>query len=249
MRMNHFLALLLICFFQAGCTTPSKPSKMEYLTGEAPAAATEKDILDDISRTIYVTKATPMSPSQLEEAKKRMESGTTIKSKTNTWVQIYPYTRPLIEKRIRSKVEDLGFKERWDTEKIQAQVKSQVDKAVKNLITAKQCFAVEIHTNDKNSLDLKYWYGSLTQAGIATDLKFTEGEGYVERTSRTTITDQGNGVSQVNRWDFLRYFYYADACSSKPIDLTGEFKLVVEPRFERFLEPMQLEWLTPVTKK
>ena len=66
---------------------------------------------------------------------------------------------------MRAKTEnaDVGFKEKWSEDKIQKEILADVKTSAGKLIEKEQCFALEINSNMREALELKYWYGKFTQ--------------------------------------------------------------------------------------
>jgi hypothetical protein len=237
MRILIFTSLILFVF--AGCTTPSKSSKLEYLTGESELAGVkEKTLLDDLARTVYVKKKVEVSadnnmnpPTDKNQYENRA---------TSTWLRVYPYTKPLLRVRLKNNVSDMAYKEKWDENKTSSEVSKQISAESKRLVEDKPCFAVEINAKDKTPLELKYWYGDLVQDGKSQKLTFSKGNGFVVTTRSTTVS--GYFATTV---DENAYYFYADACGKSKIDLSEPFSLKIEPRFARDLLPIELEWKKP----
>ncbi len=242
-RSFVFLVIVGCLLVMSGCTTPSKSSKLEYLVGEGSSTVTEKNILDDLARTVYVKKKRQLS--QIEKGRDQTDKDSAVSS-TSTWLRIYPYTRPLIATRLEKNIREKGFKEKWDDQRIEAEVKNQITSESNRLVLDKQCFAVEINTPDPGAIKLEYWHGALKQNGQEQKLTFTKGTGFVQIMT-TTYINRGTGYGSST--ESQQYFYYADACGTKAIQLAEAFSLSIEPRYEAELLPIQLDWLAPKASK
>jgi hypothetical protein len=220
-----FLALLI------SCTTSSKQSKLSSLvdTGDGPVAKSDV-LLKDLSRTVYVKKMANNPTTRKTEPRE-----------TSTWVKFYPYTQPLIKSQVATALEETAFKEKWSDEKKSKEMKSKIETQTKEFVTSKQCFALEINTPVLAAIELKYWYGTLKQAGKDLPLKISKGSGFTQRTTHVT----GSPRYGYSSYQTEKYFYFAQACTTKPIQLSEEFQITIDARYEKDLLPIEMSWLKP----
>lgn len=217
-----------------GCqSSPTKSSNSAYLVGEGDGKATEKTMIADLGRNVQVkTKRewTDVEKKQMQNTKEFAES------KTDTTFVIYPYTKPLLKTRITKNIQETAFKENWATEKIQPEIDKQYAAEVKRLITDRQCFGMEIDSNDPEAARLEYWYGNVEQNGATQKLKFTKGQGFSQK---------GLWVDRGAMPKMTKVFQYADACADGKMNILGDMKLTIEPRFRQNLLPISLAWMAP----
>lgn len=217
-----------------GCASaPMKSSNSAYLVGEGDGKATEKTMLGDLGRNVQVKAKrdwTDVEKKNMQNTKEFAES------KTDTTFQIYPYTKPLLKARITKNVTETAFKENWEKEKIQPEIDKQYAAEVKRLVTDHQCFGMEIDSNDPEAARLEYWYGSVEQDGKAEKLTFTKGSGFSQK---------GLWVDRSAMPKLTKVYQYADACTASKLNLLGDIKVTIEPRFRRDLLPTALAWMAP----
>ena len=231
LRISFVIVSVLII---AACSTPPmKASKSANLVGEGDAKTTEKMILSDLSRDVQLkTKRewTDVEKKQMQNTKEFAES------KTDTTIQIYPYTKPLLKARITKNVTETAFKENWPTEKVQPEIDKTYAAEVKRVVTDRQCFGAEIDSNDPEAARLEYWYGTVDQDGKSQKLKFTKGMGYSQK---------GLWVDRSAMPKTTKVYQYADACAEGKLNLLADFKVALEARFRRDILPINLAWLAP----
>lgn len=232
--MKKFI-IILSFISVTSCTTPSKQSKISSLvdTGEAQKS---EDILKDLSRTVYLKKMVKKQGARSADDKEAFP--------TSTWVKIYPYTEPLIKALATKKIEEQAFKENWTEDKKNLEMNKKIQADVKSLVTNKQCFAIEINTDKSEAINLKYWHGTLTQKERPIKLEISKGAGFTQ-TTRTTYLTGARGFYAGNTYDTTKYFYFAQGCSPQKIDLTENFSITIDVRFEKDLVPIELSWLKP----
>lgn len=223
-----------------GCSTikAAKTSNASFLSEEQPMdpKVTYEEAIEDLSRAAYVKK---------ELAKEQMENRNSNKPEflnTDTWIRIYPYTVPTIKLQNKKIIAEQGFKEKWTDEQINSKIEVATKKSISENITKKQCFGLEINSKSSESLNMKYWHGSLIQGAKEDKLTFSAGEGFVQTTKHTNISGR-NGYYTSSSYNTEKYFYFAHACTSKPIKITEPFTLKLEPRFREKLQVLNLEWL------
>ena len=146
------------------------------------------------------------------------------------------------------RLNDQAYKENWSAEKMNSEFSKKLTEKTKGLVDDKQCFAVEINADDREALKLQYWYGNLEQDGTSQALSFSEGTSFIKTTTTTTVSGS-HGLYVGSSTNSDRYFYYADACGTKPIKLAERFAISIEPRYARDLEPIKLDWKTPDLEK
>ncbi|MES2964474.1 MAG: hypothetical protein V4760_11320 [Bdellovibrionota bacterium] len=233
-RILTAIVPVLMLAIVTGCATPpTKASKSAYLVGEGDGKTTEKQMLSDLARNVQLkTKRewTDVEKKQMQNTKEFAES------KTDTTIQIYPYTKPLLKARITKNVQETAFKENWPTEKIQPEIDKSYAMEVKRLITDRQCFGAEIDSNDPEATRLDYWYGTVDQDGKTQKLKFTKGSGYSQK---------GLWVDRSAMPKVTKVYQYADACTEGKLNLLGDIKVLLEPRFRHEILPINLTWLAP----
>jgi hypothetical protein len=218
----------------AACASnPAKTSNSNYLVGEGDGKATEKQMIGDLGRSVQVKVKRDWTA---EEKKNMQNSGEFTTSNTDTTFEIYPYTKPLLKARITKNVTETAFKENWDKAKIQPEIDRQYAAEVKRLVTDKQCFGMEIDSNDPEAARLEYWYGSLEQGGKSMPLKLNKGAGYSQK---------GLWVDRSAMPKLTKVYQYADACAQTRVNLLGDFKVTMEPRFRHDLMPTTLTWIAP----
>lgn len=233
--MRGFRALIAVLpVLVLGCAgNPTKSSKSAYLVGEGDGKTTEKMMLSDLGRSVPLK----MKREWTAEEKKSMQNTKEFaESKTDTTIQFYPYTKPLLKARIMKNIQETAFKENWPTEKIQPEIDKTYAAEVKRLVTDRQCFGVEIDSNDPEAARLEYWYGTVEQEGKAQKLKFTKGQGYSQK---------GLWVDRSAMPKFTKVYQYADACAEGKMNLLGDFKVNLEPRFRQDILPVNLAWVAP----
>lgn len=235
-------ALLLTAFaVLSACTTPSKSSKLDYLTGAPTAALKEEDVLRDLARTNFIYKR---MPSTEEQKRAGLENKGFSLNRTSTWVRIYPYTKAILSVRLHRAIDARSFKEKWAPARAETEFQTQYRSETQRLITSRQCFAVEINSATADALDLGYWYGTVKQGETPQKLMLAKGTGYVATTRLTTISTN-DGLYDFSNADARDIYLYADACGTAPIMLDNSFVVELEPRFEQELQPLKFEWLAP----
>ena len=243
MKLMTLMTTVLMASLLFGCTTPSKSSKMTNLVWqEGSPVAAKKDILADLSRTVYIQKE--VTPANFDTNRTEVRPNRPMAASTRTWVRIYPYTEPLLRAQASTMFKEKAFKEKWSDEKLASEEKNYIAKATESFTKKAQCFGLEINTSRSKALQLKYWYGKLEQSGEEQDLTFSKGTGFSSSTKSTIVTG-GNGVYAGTTSTYTKYFFLATVCSKKPIDMANEFKLKIEPRYELKLLPFTMSWLPP----
>ncbi|MEK7358242.1 MAG: hypothetical protein AAB250_17480 [Bdellovibrionota bacterium] len=231
--LRIFVAIVPLLVLGCQSTAPMKSSNSAFLVGEGDGKATERTIVTDLGRNVQIKMKrewTDVEKKQMQNTKEFAES------KTDTTMQIYPYTKALLKARITKNITETGFKENWPTEKIQPEIDKAYAAEVKRLVTDHQCFGAEIDSNDPEAARLEYWYGTVEQSGAQQKLKFTKGTGYSQK---------GLWVDRSAMPKITKHYQYADACTDGKLNLLADFKVVIEPRFRRELLPITLTWVAP----
>lgn len=154
------------------------------------------------------------------------------------WVQATLKSLPYTLTEIRNDVADLAYKEKWDDKKRIVVYNTMLQEQSKKLQQS-TCFAIEVRTNDPFANNASTWHGDLRIDGIneVVPITFKDFAGFTQKTTSAYVT--GNVVNVSEDRD---YFMFTEACSSKPIDITKEFTLELEPRFKKDIDPLHLRW-------
>jgi hypothetical protein len=214
------------------------------MTGKAAAAAGEVEILKDLVREADVQKKIGLTSAEAESG---LWKENYRKYPANTSVRVYPYTEPLLIARSTEHATDQGFKEAWSAQKVNSERERMIAKSLKQ-VSGRQCFSFEISSDNRDATETKYWSATLRQDGADQNLAFSKGDGFIEETKTlSSVTNPvGNmttGTVRTNR----KYYFFAEACAAAPINLLQSFSIELEPRFQRNLLPLRLDWLA--TKK
>lgn len=144
----------------------------------------------------------------------------------STWVLVYPYTEPLITLKNKEKFSDVNM------------MNSENQKEILSFVTNRQCFGMEIQADTKKAFNLNKWQGTISQGPTNDLLTFSQGTGFFETRRHSAM----NTNPYMPLGNPSKFFYFAHACTTKPIVLTADFAITLKPLYQQDLPPLQLEW-------
>ena len=135
-------------------------------------------------------------------------------------------------------IEDKAFKEKWTKEKTAAELK----KKLKNepVFDKQTCFLMTAETSDADSKDESSWHFTLETEGKKYTAKAMKFDGF-EQDVTTFI--YGSGYTSTE------YTLISSICFPVKTDFTKTFSVLVEPRYQRDIEPTYLQWTGPTETK
>ena len=193
-------------------------------------------MLKDLERDSSVLKNNPKS-----QPDGTSTVGLPTKSSTSTKVIVVPLTAPLVRALARERVEETAFKEKWSEQKKAEALQSDLKDSTDQLTGEKQCFRMNLETPFLDATEMKHWHGKVVQDQDELELTFSKGSGYAKVTTNSSVNTIG-GTAHINSFDTTEYFYTTVACTKKPIELARTFKLILEPRYDKELVPLELAW-------
>ncbi|MFK8136850.1 MAG: hypothetical protein AB8E15_00690 [Bdellovibrionales bacterium] len=228
--MNLSLLLILV----SACGTMTKPkgqSKLSNLIGSTPNIELKK-IKADLKRSSY---------DKYIGRDQSMRSGATR-------FELTPYTEPLIRVEVTEDIAEKSFKENWPESKKKIETEKILKTYLNDKVVNKQCFLLSLRSSDVRATKMAHWHGTLNQNGSKDKLKFSKGTGIVQTRTSTRVTPLYGNTYTSRTSKSHTYYYAAEACSSKSIQLDKAFSVTIEPRYVTRNIPVTLEWQSPVNK-
>lgn len=237
--------MLSACATLGGGQSASTPKA--YLDGEPDPKTKATDIRDALSRRVHILRSRDLGKNEKTSGTVSNSTKTTIPSGTS--IQLVPVTPPYLIASTRDSVEDEGYKQRWSEEKKNAEFKKRLADRKSKELKNQQCFEATITTPDfilvkdvfPNGTKLKFWHLELEQNQSKSPLKSDENLTCIISTGSVSYANNtGNSDyhSATNRLYTCPTLY----CSKMSIDYLKPFKVNVDPRFEKDLIPVELEW-------
>lgn len=235
--MKHSFFVVSLVFFSAvSCTTANQESQMDSLKTANNHTPPMDEISRDLMRNDYVR--TPRDP----HATTAHNIEDTLQ--TDTSVEMIPYTEPLIRAQLNNELEKAFSRRPEVSEKVRQQTfEKLLRQELKDKTLSRQCFILKISASCNEAYQEQFWSGFLEQNKNAQSLSFQRTG--AEHSWVNFSTNSGVGFKATNQAKTQMQTQHIFACTRKPIQVTETFKVVLEPRYQKNLLPLELVWKKP----
>ena len=155
-------------------------------------------------------------------------------------IEVTPVVGSALYAKKHEAIQEKAFKEKLSAEQVkdeEAKVKFEIAEELKR----GRCFTVNYKTSDKESYaNENEWHGAVILNDKEYPVKFSN----FKALTYTSITMSHIG-SHYSAYQTYAYNVFSTACTKEIVNLDNGFKLRIEPRYKKGIDPVELIWASP----